>query len=54
MAGGAQDSRAPLPSQLLPRCRYFALPSRSVRAKLFFFLFWGVARVLVPSVTCWG
>lgn len=36
LAGGAQDAWAPLPSQLLPCCRYFALPSRSVRAKLFF------------------
>lgn len=38
---GAQDSWAPLLSQLLPRCRYFALPSRSVRAKFFFFSFLG-------------
>lgn len=35
-AGGAQESQAPLLRQLLPCCRYFALPSRSVRAKLFF------------------
>lgn len=33
----AQDSWAPIPSQVLPRCRYLTLPSRSVRAKLFFF-----------------
>lgn len=38
LVGGAQDSRALIPSQVLPRCRYFALPSRSVRAKLFSFL----------------
>lgn len=31
------EHRAGLPSQLLPPCRYSALPSRSVRAKLFFF-----------------
>lgn len=35
--GGAQGSWAPIPSQVLPRCRYFSLPSRSVRAKLFSF-----------------
>lgn len=51
--GGAQGSWAPIPSQVLPRCRYFSLPSRSVRAKLFF-PFQGLARVLVPSMTCWG
>lgn len=53
LMGGAQDSWAPIPSQVLPRCRYFALPSRSVRAK-HLFLFRGLAQVLVPSMTCWG
>lgn len=40
---GAQNCQAPLLSQLLPCCRYLVLPSRSVRAKLFFPLsfFWG-------------